>query len=178
MATTHRRSQGDPPADAAAPARPPAARPGACCSPTSAPIAGPCWGGLLGFLGGLAGLAQPMVAKLVVDTLGERAPWSARCAAHRSGRRRGAAQRRRHLPAGTRRRERRADRPGGVSRLLRLRVGALDHLKPGDLLSRVTSDTTLLRSVSTYGLVHSVNATFLLVGSAVLMAILDPSCWG
>ena len=51
-----------------------------------------------------------------------------------------------------------------VSQLLRLRVGALDRLKPGDLLSRVTSDTTLLRSVSTYGLVHSVNATFLLVG--------------
>ena len=52
-------------------------------------------------------------------------------------------------------------------------MGALDHLKPGDLLSRVTSDTTLLRSVSTYGLVHSVNAVFLLVGSVVLMAMLD-----
>ena len=45
--------------------------------------------------------------------------------------------------------------------------------RPGDLLSRVTSDTTLLRSVSSYGLVHSVNATFLLVGSVVLMASLD-----
>ena len=64
-------------------------------------------------------------------------------------------------------------RSGLVSQLLRLRVGTLDHLKPGDLLSRVTSDTTLLRSVSTYGLVHSVNATFLLVGSVVLMATLD-----
>ena len=60
-----------------------------------------------------------------------------------------------------------------ISQLLRLRVGALDQLKPGDLLSRVTSDTTLLRSVSTYGLVHSVNAAFLLVGSVVLMAMLD-----
>ena len=60
-----------------------------------------------------------------------------------------------------------------ISRLLRLRVGALDLLKPGDLLSRVTSDTTLLRSVCTYGLVHSINATFLLVGSVVLMARLD-----
>jgi hypothetical protein len=29
-------------------------------------------GGVLGFLGGLATLAQPMVAKLVVDSLGER----------------------------------------------------------------------------------------------------------
>jgi ATP-binding cassette subfamily B protein len=39
----------------------------------------------------------------------------------------------------------------------------------------VTSDTTLLRSVSTYGLVHSVNATFLLIGCVVLMAMLDPT---
>jgi ATP-binding cassette subfamily B protein len=61
-----------------------------------------------------------------------------------------------------------------ISRLLRLRVSALDRLKPGELLSRVTSDTTLLRSVSTYGLVHTVNAAFLLVGSIVLMARLDP----
>ena len=60
-----------------------------------------------------------------------------------------------------------------ISQLLRLRVGALDRLEPGDLLARVTSDTTLLRSVSTYGLVHSVNATFLLIGSVVLMATLD-----
>ena len=37
----------------------------------------------------------------------------------------------------------------------------------------MTSDTTLLRSVSTYGLVHSVTAVFLLVGSVVLMATLD-----
>ena len=60
-----------------------------------------------------------------------------------------------------------------VSRLLRLPLAAVDHLKPGDLLSRVTTDTTLLRSVSTYGLVDSVNAVFLLVGSVVLMATLD-----
>ncbi len=49
----------------------------------------------------------------------------------------------------------------------------MDRLDPGDLLSRVVSDTTLLRSVSTYGLVQTVNAAFLLVGSLVLMALLD-----
>jgi ABC-type multidrug transport system fused ATPase/permease subunit len=133
-------------------------------------------GGFLGFLGGLAALAQPMVAKLVVDSLGQ----------HRSligpvvllslltvG---GAL----FNAAGTYLLGRAAEsvvlsaRHGLISQLLRLRVGALDHLKPGDLLSRVTSDTTLLRSVSTYGLVHSVNAVFLLVGSVVLMATLDP----
>ena len=53
-------------------------------------------------------------------------------------------------------------------------MGALDRLKPGDLLARVTSDTTLLRSVSTYGLVHSVNAAFMLVASVVLMGMIDP----
>jgi ATP-binding cassette subfamily B protein len=42
----------------------------------------------------------------------------------------------------------------------------------------VTSDTTLLRSVSSYGLVHSVNAMFMLVGSVVLMAMLDPVLLG
>jgi ATP-binding cassette subfamily B protein len=52
-------------------------------------------------------------------------------------------------------------------------VGAVDRLSPGDLLSRVVSDTTLLRSVSTYGLVQTVNAVFLLAGSLVLMGLLD-----
>ena len=60
-----------------------------------------------------------------------------------------------------------------ISQLLRLPVGAIDRLKPGDLLARVTSDTTLLRSVSTYGLVHSVNAVFMLVGCVVLMGVID-----
>jgi ABC-type multidrug transport system fused ATPase/permease subunit len=132
-------------------------------------------GGFLGFLAGLAALAQPMVAKVVVESLGQRrslvgpvllltlltvggALLSA-AGAYLLGR----AAESVVLSA----------RHGLISHLLRLRVGALDRLKPGDLLSRVTSDTTLLRTVSTYGLVHSVNAAFLLVGSVVLMATLD-----
>jgi ABC-type multidrug transport system fused ATPase/permease subunit len=132
-------------------------------------------GGLLGFLGGLAALAQPMAAKLVVDSLGQRrslvGPIALLCVLTVGGALLSAA--------GTYLLGRAAEsvvlsaRHGLISQLLRLRVGALDHLKPGDLLSRVTSDTTLLRSVSTYGLVHSINAAFLLVGSIVLMATLD-----
>jgi ABC-type multidrug transport system fused ATPase/permease subunit len=133
-------------------------------------------GGLLGFLGGLAALAQPMVAKLAVDTIGQ----------HRSlagpvtllaGLTIGGAL---LTTAGIYLLGRTAEsvvltaRERLISRLLRLRVSALDRLKPGELLSRVTSDTTLLRSVSTYGLVHTVNATFLLAGSIALMARLDP----
>jgi ATP-binding cassette subfamily B protein len=133
-------------------------------------------GGLLGFLAGLASLAQPMVAKLVVETLGQ----------HRSlvgpvvllsGLTIGGAL---LTAAGIYLLGRTAEsvvltaRERLISQLLRVRVGALDRLKPGDVLSRVTSDTTLLRSVSTYGLVHSINAAFLLIGSVVLMGMLDP----
>jgi ATP-binding cassette subfamily B protein len=133
-------------------------------------------GGLLGFLAGLASLAQPMVAKLVVDTLGQRRSPVGPVALLMGLTVGGAVL----STAGTYLLGRTAEtvvltaRERLISRLLRLRMGALDRLKPGDLLSRVTSDTTLLRSVSTYGLVHSVNATFLLVGSVVLMAMLDP----
>jgi ABC-type multidrug transport system fused ATPase/permease subunit len=133
-------------------------------------------GGFLGFLAGLASLAQPMVAKLVVDTLGQRRSLVGPVALLTVLTIGGALL----STAGIYLLGRTAEsvvltaRERLISQLLRLRVGALDRLKPGDLLSRVTSDTTLLRSVSTYGLVHSVNAAFLLVGSVVLMAMLDP----
>src|SRR5215207_3935927 len=133
-------------------------------------------GGLLGFLAGLASLAQPMVAKLVVDTLTQGRSLVGPVALLTGLTIGGALL----TTAGIYLLGRTAEsvvltaRERLISRLLRLRVGALDRLKPGDLLSRVTSDTTLLRSVSTYGVVHSVNATFLLVGSVVLMAMLDP----
>jgi ABC-type multidrug transport system fused ATPase/permease subunit len=133
-------------------------------------------GGLLGFLGGLASLAQPMVAKLVIETLTQRRSLIGPVAVLTGLMLGGALL----TTAGTYVLGRTAEsvvlnaRERLTHRLLRLRIGALDHLRPGDLLARVTSDTTLLRSVSTYGLVHSINASFLLVGSVVLMAKLDP----
>ena len=132
-------------------------------------------GGLLGFLGGLASLAQPMVAKLAVDTLGQHRSLAGPVALLTAVAIGGALL----STAGIYLLGRTAEsvvltaRERLISRLLRLRVSALDRLKPGELLSRVTSDTTLLRSVSTYGLVHTVNATFLLAGSIALMARLD-----
>jgi ABC-type multidrug transport system fused ATPase/permease subunit len=132
-------------------------------------------GGLLGLLGGLASLAQPMVVKLVIDTLTLRRSLVGPVLLLTALTIGGALL----TTAGIYLLGRTAEsvvltaRERLIAHLLRLRVGALDRLKPGDLLSRVTSDTTLLRSVSTYGLVHSVTATFLLVGSVVLMATLD-----
>jgi ATP-binding cassette subfamily B protein len=137
-------------------------------------------GGLLGFLGGLAMLAQPMVAKQAVDSLGQQRSLAGPVALLTALAVGGALL----SAAGTYLLGRAAEsvvlsaRSGLVSLALRLRVGALDHLKPGDLLSRVTSDTTLLRSVCSYGLVHSVNAVFMLAGSVVLMAMLDPVLLG
>jgi len=133
-------------------------------------------GGLLGFLGGLAALAQPMIAKLAVDSLGQRRSLAGPVALLAAVTIGGALL----STAGIYLLGRTAEsvvltaRERLISRLLRLRVSALDRLKPGELLSRVTSDTTLLRSVSTYGLVHTVNATFVLAGSITLMARLDP----
>ncbi|MCK2221604.1 ABC transporter ATP-binding protein/permease [Actinomadura sp. ATCC 31491] len=60
-----------------------------------------------------------------------------------------------------------------VDRMLRLKVADVDRLKPGDLLSRVTGDTTLLRAVLTNGIVESVGAVFMLVGAIVMMATMD-----
>ncbi|MEU0485124.1 ABC transporter ATP-binding protein [Streptosporangium sp. NPDC006013] len=60
-----------------------------------------------------------------------------------------------------------------VDRILRLKVADVDRLKPGDLLSRVSSDTTLLRAVCTDALASSVNAIFMFLGAVVLMAVID-----
>ncbi|NUT39597.1 MAG: ABC transporter ATP-binding protein [Thermoactinospora sp.] len=60
-----------------------------------------------------------------------------------------------------------------VDRMFRLKVADVDRLKPGDLLSRVTGDTTLLRTVLTNGLIESIGAFFMLIGAIVLMALKD-----
>src|SRR5215207_5490769 len=131
-------------------------------------------GGLLGLLGGLASLAQPMAAKLVIDTLSQHRSLVGPVALLTGLTLGGALL----STGGVYLLGRTAEcvvltaRERLISQLLRLRVGALDRVKPGDLLARVTSDTTLLRSVSTYGLVHSVTAVFLLVGSVLLLVTL------
>jgi ABC-type multidrug transport system fused ATPase/permease subunit len=60
-----------------------------------------------------------------------------------------------------------------VDRLLGLTIGGLDRAEPGDLMSRVTSDTTLLRDVTTGSLVGVVTGSLTLVATLVLMGLLD-----
>jgi len=65
-----------------------------------------------------------------------------------------------------------------VDRLLGLTIGGLDRAEPGDLMSRVTSDTTLLRDVTTNSVVGVVTGSLTLVATLVLMGLLDPVLLG
>jgi ABC-type multidrug transport system fused ATPase/permease subunit len=137
-------------------------------------------GGALSFLGGMTGLVQPLMAKYVIDALGEGASITGPVlvllgvvlagavigalgafALERTGQ---------TVVLGVRR--------NLVGRLVRLRVGELDRLKPGDLVSRLTADTTLLRSVATSGITNLFTGTVLLVGGIVVMGVLSPPLLG
>ncbi|MGV9940564.1 ABC transporter ATP-binding protein [Streptomyces sp. NPDC003401] len=64
------------------------------------------------------------------------------------------------------------------SYLLRLRIEAVDRSEPGDLMARMTSDTTLLREVTTDSLVGLGTGGLTLVGTVVLMGVVDPVLLG
>ncbi|NBU22682.1 MAG: ABC transporter ATP-binding protein [Actinobacteria bacterium] len=68
----------------------------------------------------------------------------------------------------------RTTRKALVSRLLRLPIAEYDRRRIGDLVSRVGSDSTLLKSVLTQGLVDIVGNAILFIGAVVAMAIIDP----
>ncbi|GHE15733.1 ABC transporter ATP-binding protein [Streptomyces alanosinicus] len=65
-------------------------------------------------------------------------------------------------------------RHGLVARLLRLEMREYDRHRGGDLISRVTADTTLLREVVSQALVDLVTGSLVAAGAIVLMAWLDP----
>ncbi|MET7568592.1 ABC transporter ATP-binding protein [Streptomyces sp. NPDC005492] len=60
------------------------------------------------------------------------------------------------------------------SYLLRLRITAVDRSEPGDLMARITSDTTLLREVTTDSLVGFGTEGLILVATIVMMSLVDP----
>lgn len=61
-----------------------------------------------------------------------------------------------------------------VARLLRLPIWQYDRRRTGDLVSRVGSDSTLLRAVLTQGLVDVAGNLLVFVGAVVAMAFIDP----
>jgi ATP-binding cassette subfamily B protein len=65
-----------------------------------------------------------------------------------------------------------------VSRMLNLPISEFDTRRTGDLVSRVGSDTTLLRAVLTQGLVEAIGGALTFVGALIAMLIIDPVLLG
>ncbi|WTA63480.1 ABC transporter ATP-binding protein [Streptomyces niveus] len=65
-----------------------------------------------------------------------------------------------------------------VFRLIRLRVPELDRRAPGDLISRVTSDSTLVQNAATEGLVMVANGVLSILGAVVLMGLVHAGLLG
>lgn len=132
-------------------------------------------GGFLAFISGIIGLVQPLMAMAVIDALSEDAslqgPLIVLTVAVVVGGVVGS------LSAYLLQRVGQdivyTVRTSLVGRLVRLTVAEVDRLKPGDLVARLTSDTTLLRTVVSGSIVNVVTSTFLLLGGIALMAWLD-----
>jgi len=65
-----------------------------------------------------------------------------------------------------------------VGRLLRLPISEFDARRTGDLVSRVGSDTTLLRAVLTQGLVEAIGGSLTFIGALIAMLVIDPVLLG
>ncbi|MFE6526424.1 ABC transporter ATP-binding protein [Streptomyces sp. NPDC057794] len=130
---------------------------------------------VLTLAGSALGLAQPLVARQAVDLSGGgRVPWAlllllaglfvaeaatgavGRFVLERMGE--GVVRQLRH---------------GLVARLLRLEMREYDRHRTGDLISRVTVDTTVLREVVSQALVDLVTGALVAVGAIALMLWLD-----
>jgi len=62
--------------------------------------------------------------------------------------------------------------------MLRLPISEFDTRRTGDLVSRVGSDTTLLRAVLTQGLVEAIGGALTFIGALIAMLIIDPVLLG
>ncbi|WP_037824823.1 ABC transporter ATP-binding protein [Streptomyces sp. NRRL B-1347] len=60
-----------------------------------------------------------------------------------------------------------------IRRLLRLKVSEIERVQPGDLMSRVTSDTTLLQAVTTQSVVSAFSGALTVIATIVMMAFMD-----
>jgi ATP-binding cassette subfamily B protein len=132
-------------------------------------------GGLLSLVGGLAGLAQPLVAREVIDRVAASTPLAGPLTLLGTLVIAGALiqalgvylleRTAQHVVLGARRRL-----FGGM---LRLRVSEVDRLKPGDLVARATADTTLLRSVATSSFSQAATGVLLVTGALAVMLWMD-----
>ncbi|MEU6964756.1 ABC transporter ATP-binding protein [Streptomyces chrestomyceticus] len=129
----------------------------------------------LGLLGSLLGLAQPMVAKQVMDTIGQGRPAAGpvvflstlvTVGGLLAGLGHYVLDRSAESIVCTARRR--------LTHLLpRLRVPVLENTEPGDLIARVTSDTALLRRAAPQAVSAAVSGTLITAATVVMMGVLD-----
>ncbi|MFC5144582.1 ABC transporter ATP-binding protein [Streptomyces aureoversilis] len=132
-------------------------------------------GVLLGLVGSVMGLAQPLAAKRVVDDMGRGAPAAGPvlvlsllvvAGAVLAGLGYYVLQHSAESIVCTARRRL-------TDRLLRLRVPVVESAEPGDLIARVTSDTTLLRQTAPQAVSAAVTGTLVTAATVVMMGLLD-----
>jgi ATP-binding cassette subfamily B protein/ATP-binding cassette subfamily C protein len=130
---------------------------------------------LLGLAASGAGLAQPLVAKTVIDALADGGalvrPLCALGVLVLLGAGLGIATT--VLLGRTAERIVLDVRAGLAGRLIRLRLPELDRSAPGDLIARATADSSLLQEATTSALVNLVNGGVGFAGALVLMGTLD-----
>lgn len=135
---------------------------------------------LLTLLASVSGLVQPKFAQAILDRLDQGADVGAPVALLAAFLAAGALLTgvNAWLQQRTSERVVRQVRTGLVHRLIRLRVSELDQRAPGDLIARVTSDSTLLKSAATEGLIMTVNGVLTFAGTLIMMATLDARLLG
>ncbi|GAA1033625.1 MULTISPECIES: ABC transporter ATP-binding protein [Amycolatopsis] len=69
-------------------------------------------------------------------------------------------------------------RRGLIWRLIRLRVAELDQREPGNLTTRVTSDSTVVQHAATTGVIDLINGALHLAASIVMMGTMSPPLLG
>ncbi|WP_166354724.1 ABC transporter ATP-binding protein [Phytoactinopolyspora limicola] len=132
-------------------------------------------GMLLGVVGTAAELVTPMVTKVVLDGLGTsdslRGPITILAVLLVAGAVIGLIQA--IMLGQLAERVILAARTGLVRHLLRAKVTEMAGRSSGEMVARVTSDTTLIREAATSSAVNLVNGAIGLVGALILMAYLD-----
>ncbi|MGN7799261.1 ABC transporter ATP-binding protein [Leifsonia sp. 22587] len=135
---------------------------------------------VLSILGAAASLAQPLLVSQVIDLVGKQQPlnglvWGLVAlvvvSALISGYQHYLLQRTGEGVVLSSRRKL-------VGRMLRLPISEFDTRRTGDLVSRVGSDTTLLRAVLTQGLVEAIGGALTFIGALIAMLIIDPVLLG
>lgn len=135
---------------------------------------------VLSILGAAASLAQPLLVSQVIEVVGKQQPlgglvWGLIALVVISGLISGYQH---YLLQRTGEGVVLSSRRKLVGRMLRLPISEFDTRRTGDLVSRVGSDTTLLRAVLTQGLVEAIGGALTFIGALIAMLIIDPVLLG